>query len=1007
MNKFAYSLLRGASAGAVLLGASLIAPSIAFAQTPPAPRAAPPAATTQVDELVVVGSRIRRDNFTTTAPIQVINREESTLAGLASTTESLQSTSVTAGGAQINNAFGGFVTQGGPGANTLGLRGLGATRTLILLNGRRVAPAGTRGGIGAADLNVLPTAITDRLEILKDGASSIYGSDAVAGVVNIITRRGINGVTLEGTARATHDGGGESGQISIVGGVTHDRWELSGSAEYYTRQALRQGDRDWLNCQVDFRFSPVTGARLDFIDPRTGQPKCWGLTGANSNGVTINTLGTPTVSAIGAAGGPTPGALGGYNRLRPNAAVTTGLAGYEGVGGGGSNINVRDTFDPRMLNRSLISPTDNYNIFVQGSFDLLPNVELYTEVLASRRESQQVNYRQLSLDYPLGSPLIPANLTFAGSFLPAGGTLLFPGAVGVRAFIGFGNDTSSQTVNYYRGTVGARGDLFLRGWKYDAYASFARSDADYTFQSFITSRTGQSVTAAVANAGVPAALVRNGLTCAINNTAPATGCVLAPTVTPALLGGTLPADWVNYIFRPVTGNSTFNEVITAAQIDGPLFRVPDGEVRSAFGLEYRRSVINDTPPIESQNGDLLNLTSAVLTRGSDSVWEVYGELEVPIFANRQFARDLRLNVSGRYTNYKSYGAETTYRAGLVYSPNSWLTTRASYGTSYRAPALFEQFQGASTGFLGQANDPCNEYGANQTPGTQVYLNCTTELNNPLFRQNQGIIVVTAGGAGARLFAETSTNLNYGVILQPRLPTWAGSISLALDYYRIQIDNGVQQIGATNLLNLCYNDPLFRAAGTYCDLITRNPANGQLSVLNSFTNVSTEITEGLDFNMRYVRDIGGGVLRVNGQISYYISQRSKLLPTSNFGEFNGDLSTPQWTGALDATYTYRDWKFRYGLDWTGPMDSYRRFFGSFANFANTGVVLNTPNYFLNHVSVQYKRPNWQMTVGVRNLFNEEPPSVSCCSNFNRVGNTPLYSGFDYVGRTYFVNLSRDF
>ena len=182
--------------------------------------------TATVEEIVVVGSRLRRDNYNSPSPVQVVTRDETTLAGFNSTTEVLQGTGVTGGTDQINNAYGGYVTNGGPGANTLSLRGLGATRTLLLLNGRRLAPAGSRGSVGSADLNVLPTAMIERIEVLKDGASSIYGSDAVAGVVNIITRNNIDGVTVEGQYNAPlgADGEGEESRFSIVAGTTGDRW---------------------------------------------------------------------------------------------------------------------------------------------------------------------------------------------------------------------------------------------------------------------------------------------------------------------------------------------------------------------------------------------------------------------------------------------------------------------------------------------------------------------------------------------------------------------------------------------------------------------------------------------------------------------------------------------------------------------------------------------------------------------------------------------------------------
>src|SRR5688572_18403975 len=310
------------------------------------------------DTITVTGSRLRRDAFNSVSPVQLITREEVTAAGFASATDVLQGTAVTQGGAQVNNAFGGFVTDGGPGANTLSLRGLGAGRTLVLINGRRVAPSGTRGAVGSTDLNVLPNAIIDHIEVLKDGASSIYGSDAIAGVVNIVTIDSPEGLTFEAQYNSPLDGGGEQGRVSLVAGFGGDRWSFGGSLEYYDRSSLTLGERDWTLCNMDMLHDPVTGASIDYVDPTTGQPKCYPITGTGSNGVTINTIGT---NAAGLPGVGAPGSVGTtFNRWRPNPAVTTGtFPGFEGVGGGANSLNVRDTFDPRMYNRSLISPGEN------------------------------------------------------------------------------------------------------------------------------------------------------------------------------------------------------------------------------------------------------------------------------------------------------------------------------------------------------------------------------------------------------------------------------------------------------------------------------------------------------------------------------------------------------------------------------------------------------------------------------------------------------------------------
>jgi len=322
----------------------------------------------------------------------------------------------------------------------------------VLLNGRRVSPAGSRGSVGAADLNVLPTAMIDRVEVLRDGASSVYGSDAVAGVVNIQTRKNFEGLTFEAQSNLPTDANGNGGstRLSLTAGVRGDRWRAAGSAEYYNRDELTLRDRQFTRCQTDgFRFDN------DYIDPLTNASKCYPLTTTGSNGVTINPLGTGMMEGVAAAGAT--GTM--FNRWRANSGVTEGLIGFEGVGGGANDVNVRDTFEDRMLNESLISPVEIVTLFGEAGYQLnaLGNAEIYGEVLYNNRQSSQTGYRQLSLDYAKGSPLIPTNLS--GSTFSADQGLSKGKPVGVRAFIGFGNDTSEQEVRFTRAVAGIKGDL--------------------------------------------------------------------------------------------------------------------------------------------------------------------------------------------------------------------------------------------------------------------------------------------------------------------------------------------------------------------------------------------------------------------------------------------------------------------------------------------------------------------------------------------------------------------
>lgn len=978
-------LLSSALAGGVVAASmAILVPGVASAQTTVQ---TPDQDAVQVDEIVVVGSRIRRDNYNAPSPTQVVTREEATLQGFASTTEALQSTAVTGGTSQINNAYGGYVTDGGPGANTIGLRGMGPSRTLVLLNGRRVSPAGSRGSVGSADLNVLPTAMIDRVEVLRDGASSVYGSDAVAGVVNIQTRQGFEGLTLEGQVNAPTEANGNGGstRLSVVAGAKGDRWRAAGSVERYERDELTLRDREFTRCQTDGFFNDQ-----DYIDPRTGQSKCYPITTTGSNGVTINTIGTSAATGVGA-----PGTVGtAFNRWRPNSAVTTGVAGFEGVGGGGNNLNVRDTFEDRMLNQSLISPVDITTIYGEGGYDLhaLGNAEVYGEVLFNQRKSSQTGYRQLSLDYAEGSPLIPDNLAFS-TF--AGDQGLNKGQnVGVRAFIGFGNDTSEQEVDFTKLTGGLRGDFIVPGWRYDAYVSHSRSKSTYTSEQFLTDRLIETLDVVETAPG--------RFECAQLSSNP--GCVAAPALSTRTIAGELPQDWVDYVFRPVTGTTEFEETIVSVGIDGPLFQLPAGEVSAFFGAEWRDSSIDDTPGLDSQLGNTYNYSTSAITRGSDSVWEAFGEVEVPVLRDLPFAQELTLNGSFRYTDYDSYGDDTTYKVGAVYRPIDWLSLRATYGTSFRAPALFEQFVGATSGFLSSGADACNEYGAEGVNPNRV-ANCGAEGLPKDYYATTGVQVISEGGADLGLAAETSTNLTIGAVFQPTLPSGWGNLDFAVDYYEIEVENGVSQYGASAILDRCYdsNPGDFAADTGFCALVSRDPSDNSLTVIDSYVNLATDIVKGLDYTLRYRNDVGPGSVLFNLAVTQYTEVSSKLFDEDPLEDYVGMIDNPEFTGTADISYAWADWRVRYGVEWVDGMSSYE-YYGE--NPATSQYDLATDDYYLHNASVQYSRDGWTATAGVRNLFDENPPTISA-GVYNRVGNAPLYSGYDYLGRTAFINLTKSF
>ena len=556
--------------------------------------------------VVVVGSRIRRDRFNTADPVTIINRQSAVDAGFNSTAEVLQSVGVTGGTGQINDTFGGLVVEGGPGVNTLSLRGLGPTRTLILLNGRRVAPAGTRGQVGAADLNVLPNAILDRIEVLNTGASSIYGSDAVAGVVNIVTLSKFNGLAVEAAVTAPEIGSGTTQRYSITAGTSGERFSIMGSLELFDRNRITQADQPWARCPQQRRLSPLGTNDTN---------KCFPL---EEGGVTVNTIGTgffqlgtspdPIDLAAGFQANP-PDYYLLCNRWRPTA-VQPGqtLPGFECVGGllynyitasgfGTNTSQPRDTFAPSMLQQDIISPNRNYTGFLTGTYDtdFFGNGQAYFELLATRRKSQQNGQRQLTLDYAPNSPLLLAANGGLFTTLPP----RLSSTIGVRVFADYGLYDSSQTQDFVKLSGGFRGDLpFAPSWRYDAYVSKSWSDGTYSYEQILADRLANSLDV------VP--LAGGGFRCRIA----LGGCVAAPPISGAIIAGqarTAAPAWFDYITDDVVGHTAFREWTGALTFDGPLFRLPGGDAQAVVGFEYRSSSINDVPSSDAQRQQPLQL----------------------------------------------------------------------------------------------------------------------------------------------------------------------------------------------------------------------------------------------------------------------------------------------------------------------------------------------------------------------------------------------------------------
>jgi iron complex outermembrane recepter protein len=1027
MSKGKSSLLRSTILVSVVLGA-LSASGAALAQTaPPSPAVAAPEAEKPktVDTVVVTGSRVRRDEFNSASPIEIITRDEAILAGTATTTEILQGSAVTSGAAQVNNTFLGFVTEGGPGANTVSLRGLGAVRTLVLLNGRRLAPAGSRGQVAPADVNVLPSAMVSRIEVLKDGASSVYGSDAVAGVVNIITRTGIDDTTIEGFTDQTFEGGAAQYSASIVWGKTMDRLQVAASAEYNKSERLVLADRDYTNCPTDNRYSPTTGAFLGQVGAN-GLPRCFPIGVSGAGGLAQNyVVATLFPSFAGRRYTPDSTAAIGTGNLNRN------LNGWKNV----DPLQLRPDPDPLIAQDDLYSPVQTGIVYANASYDLraLGNAEIYGEFLYSHRESEFKDGQQLGLD-PFGFDALGFYGPTAGQFgLPAASPFLptafaAAGVLAVNPLIYWGQTTTSAEVNYLRANVGLRGELPFKNWRYDGNVMYSKSDATYQFQAFFRDRLAQSLDVVAAVASTPSNLVVTApagtlgaggrYTCRVNITNPNAGCIAANLLTADALKGNVPADLRSWLSGNVDGATQFTQVIAQFSVDGDLFEGPAGPIGFAIGAEFRWDDLLDTPAAQSRNRNLYGLTSADVTKGKDQVSEVFGEIDAPLVANKPLVQELRASLSGRYTDYDSYGSNSTYKFGMNWTPIGPVRLRATIGTSFRAPGVFELELGGQSGFYGPGVDPCDEFEA-LAPTSPRYINCKAALSAAIgdnvteYAAFAGPEVYQVGGNLARklgitngLTAETSEAKTLGVILQPELT--GRDFTFAVDWFEIIVEDQIDSFGSS-VLSSCYDQPvaLFNAKGGFCKLIGPRRSDGALTTFQDpYTNVASSSVEGWDFNVRYSQKVGTGTLRATLRATVFDSQIFQLTPTDEPDDFNGALRAPDVTGDLTLSYDWKDWVFRYQADYVAAMDSNPRF--GLADDNVSGFKLKVEPTITHTVSFQYESPQkWFLAAGINNITAEEPPTISSGTSTPRIGNSLNYSGYDFRGRSAFVRVSKTF
>lgn len=917
----------------------------------------------KLEAIQVTGSRIKKAEIEGQAPVQVITSADIEATGLGSIGDVIQRLSVS--GSSINTKFNsagnfGFPPDGGgvgSGSTTISLRNLGAKRTLILVDGLRWVSESSASGVSAAvDLNTIPASAVDRIEILTDGASSLYGSDAIAGVINVITKKKQDG----GNARiyygdySTGDGATKQGNLSLGG--SGDRYDFFVDISGYEQKRISAADWE----QSRYPTPGIDGA----VNP-----------GAWSSA-------TPGGRFTFAPGDPTE-TYGGLCPIDPDSGAS--FCNLAGNGSGGyrqwSNAE-RFNFAPYNL---LLTPSKRTSLFAQGTYRITDNVNWNLKGAYTKRKSvNQAAPEPIFLGSEAGSGGLAdfVGVDASNPYNPFG-TILPEGAFLTRRPVEGGPRIFSQEVDTSYFTTGLNGDF---------------SAGEHQFFWDVNYVTAENKANQTVNGTYNIAHIQRAL-------GPIANCT-APCVPLNIFGGpgSITQDMLDYIL--FTENDRSKQKLTSwtANISGDLFQLPAGALAFAGGYEYRKQSGYYVPDAIVTAGESNGVPSGP-TRGGYDVSEFYLELNAPLIADAAFAKRLDLSLASRFSDYSNFGNTTNNKLGLRWQIGDDLTLRSTWAEGFRAPSIGELF-GTFSRFDAQIEDPCN-FATGQTA-----INCATlGVPNPAtFEQaNSQISVVTGGNRD--LQPETSKTLTIGAVYSPSWAensSWAQKLDLEVTYYRIKIEDAIQASDAQTQLRRCVDT----LEAVFCDGISRSSGGNINSFDNTLFNLGTINTKGFDFGVNwYGNSTGIGTFGASLQATYIkdfeaIATDSGLAEPRGVGIEVADSAIPKWRATATLKWALDDlsasWSARYISNLTEECAQV----GNFDNCSNAAAGTNRLGSTTYHdVRVGWKLPtsvNLTVSGGVNNVFGKDPPICQSCSLNGYDAST-----YDLPGRFSYVEASIKF
>ena len=936
------------------------------------------------DEVVVTGSRIRRDTFSSPVSMDVLDADDAKIEGIADVGGLLRTASAASGSAQVSNVtttaaanggLTGYNTNGGLGAETIGLRGLGASRTLDLINGRRAGPSGTQGSIDAFDLGAIPLVGVERVDILKDGASAIYGSDAIAGVINYITDKS-DRKEIEFFTSVPEEGGGEIFRGSATYGETFDRGRFRITADYYRQEELAREDRSYLDCETDYSFTDSSlTTRADVIDPRTGEPQCQGTIWGHvwvydygqffadpgpANNVAPNArnrifqfsypgdnLGN-FVPGIPTSVNPANGLIAppGWFQVEYFQEDIDGLPAWAGIDVTDNGPNAVTNLYPDMQRRdSVIGEVERMTFMADGEFELTDDVTVYGEALFNRR---QVYTNALTQYWTYQYGQSAAAPWFGGGDFSPLATPVYPEWGGAGLWFSptpvVEHGDASTDIDYFRLVGGLTGDLGdggpLPGWTWDVYAQYSDNAGEYTSQ-FVRNDSiqdfwflTQSCVGSTSGGG-SADTDGDGVDDVFVDGRPCTQDVR--WFDPNFLAGDLNQAERDFLLDEDTGRTEFSQLTIEGYVTGDVIDLPAGKLKAALGYFFQQDEILDRPSDSVLVGNVFQGSQAGITQGKQKTSAIYGEASVPLVRDKAFFDNLEVILSGRYSEITSKAPDGrsasfdgfNYRATANWQISPMLRVRGTVGTSFRAPALYESFLANQSSSIRQSIDPCVDWQSEAAAGniTQTVANNCAAEGIPADYDDPPIAAsVLLGGGFGVLESETSKNYTVGAVFTPNLGF--GDLRLSVDYFEITVNNEIDTLTPAGILNGCYGSEAF-ATEPLCDLFVRGAETSPFiidSITATFINVNEQVNQGIDVSLNYAQDTKWGQFDIDSQWSYQLKDDVRLLAESALQSNNGGLGDPKLTGQFNVGFAPMDnLRIQWGVDYIGEMNGLRTLF----------------------------------------------------------------------------------